>query len=448
MIDIAKWCEKVPVLEDVIQYKETVWFNPDIAESRSILSSLPLSTEDIEEAEARLERFRPYIAAMFPETRGDNGLIESPLVPIPEMQRKLSATSGIILPGNMILKCDNLLPISGSVKARGGIYEVLKYAEKVATGNNILKPNDNYISLAGKDAKNLLSGYRIAVGSTGNLGLSIGIMGAKLGFEVFVHMSSDAREWKKRLLKGAGVRVIEYDGDYSKAVAGGRLQAEKDPHCHFIDDENSRDLFLGYAVAARRLMNQLGKAAIPVNKHHPLFVYLPCGVGGGPGGIAFGLKQLFGDDVHCFFGEPTHSPCMLLGLCTGLHDKVSVRDFGLDNITAADGLAVGRPSGFVGKLMTNLIDGVYSVDDDQLFRYLALLADSEGIRMEPSALAGIPGPVRILGAPGYLKLHGMEKILKKATHIVWGTGGSMVPPTEMEEYYQKGKQLIITGKCR
>ena len=440
-MDIAKWCEKVPILEDVIQYKETFWLNPEIAESRSILPSLPLGKEDIDEAEARLKRFRPYIAATFPETSADNGLIESPLLPIPAMQRKLSAISGVLLRGNMMLKCDNQLPVSGSVKARGGIYEVLKYAEEIAIRNRCLMQDDNYIRLAEKEIRKLFSGYRIAVGSTGNLGLSIGIMGARLGFEVFVHMSSDAREWKKRLLKEVGVKVIEYDGDYSKAVAGGRLQAEKDPQCHFVDDENSRDLFLGYAVAARRVIKQLETAAIPVNKHHPLFVYLPCGVGGGPGGIAFGLKQLFGDDVHCFFAEPTHSPCMLLGLCTGLHDKVSVSDFNLDNITAADGLAVGRPSGLVGSLMAKLIDGVYSVDDDQLFRYLALLADNEGIRMEPSALAGIPGPLRILGNPGYQKLHDLKGTLDRATHIAWGTGGSMVPPAEMEEYYQRGKQF-------
>jgi len=192
---------------------------------------------------------------------------------------------------------------------------------------------------------------------------------------------------------------------------------------------------MGYSVAAFRLKKQLDAAGITVDRKHPLYVYLPCGVGGAPGGITFGLKHVFGDNVHCYFAEPTHSPCMLLGLMTGEHERISVGDFGIDNITDADGLAVGRPSGLVGRLLECLISGVITVDDGDLYEFLALLKDSEGIKVEPSAAAGFAGPLQLKRFKGSHERIG-------ASHIVWATGGLFVPETQMGAFYEKGKELI------
>lgn len=439
---LEAWYASHPLLSELLALRETAWFNPAIAPTATALADVGLTANDVAEASARLQRFAPYLAKVFPETAAAGGIIESPLVPLPTLGRQLLDEIGVAAGGALWLKADNQLPISGSIKARGGIHEVLKHAEDLALQAGLIRPGDDYAALASDAARAFFGRYRIAVGSTGNLGLSIGIVSARLGFQATVHMSADARQWKKDRLRASGVTVVEYASDYSVAVAQGREQAASDPNCYFVDDENSPQLFLGYAVAAERLARQFEQAGIQVDAEHPLFVYLPCGVGGGPGGVAFGLKLAFGDAVHCLFAEPTHSPCMLLGVYSGLHDAVSVQDFGIDNVTAADGLAVGRPSGFVGRAMQRLIDGYYTVTDETLSRLLASAWELEQVRLEPSALAGMPGLQRVLRAPDYLQRIGVDPArLARATHLVWGTGGSMVPDAEFAAYLAQGRAL-------
>ena len=420
-----------PLITRLSQCEESVWINEYKEDFASASARAELTEADIADASARLLRFASYFRCVFPETEKTGGLLESPIKRIDSMKAALEERYSCMIGGDLWIKLDSHLAVSGSIKARGGIYEVLCVAEEIAIREGGLKLTDDYAVLADEKYREIFAKYSIAVGSTGNLGLSIGIISAKLGFRVTVHMSADAREWKKAMLRSKGVTVIEYESDYSVAVENGRKEAEKDPKCHFVDDENSRSLFLGYSVAAERLKVQLDKEGIVISEENPLHVYLPCGVGGGPGGVAFGLKHQFGDNVHCYFAEPTHSPCMILGMATGLHNEISVNDIGIDNKTIADGLAVGRASGFVGKFMLPFIDGCYTVEDGRMSAMLSMLADSEGIRLEPSALAGMLGAVALYRESGKPT---------KGIHLAWATGGSMVPEAELEKYYLEGKR--------
>ena len=397
-----------------------------------------ISLADVRAAQARFERFAPLLARLFPELEASGGRIESSLLAAPDMQGALGISSEA---GSLWIKGDHGLPVAGSIKARGGIHEVLEFAESLALEHGVVTIDDDYRVLAEAPARALFGRYQVAVGSTGNLGLSIGVMASALGFRAAVHMSADAKEWKKARLRARGVEVVEHAGDYASAVAAGRRNAASDPFCYFVDDERSLSLMLGYGAAALHLQEQFAAAGIRVDAAHPLFVYLPCGVGGAPAGIAFGLRQLYGPHVHAFFAEPTQSPCFLVEM---LSPGASVYDFGLTNRTEADGLAVPQASELAAEAMRPLLGGVYTVRDDTLFADLHRVREAEGLRIEPSAAAGFSGPQMLTqSAAGrtYLAQHHLDGVMPHATHLVWTTGGLFVPPEEYARFAERGAAL-------
>ena len=73
----ADWIAAYPVVSDLCALKETAWVNPDKLPFAQAAAACPLTFADIEDAAARLERFAPYLAAVFPETAATGGIIES-----------------------------------------------------------------------------------------------------------------------------------------------------------------------------------------------------------------------------------------------------------------------------------------------------------------------------------------------------------------------------------
>ncbi|NMG45656.1 D-serine ammonia-lyase [Aromatoleum toluvorans] len=431
-----------PALLAQLQSRQPLlWLNPRLGQA--LPASAP-STELIAAAEARLARFEPLMATLFPELASSNGHVESQLTPAAALREALAGDDGA--GGAWFVKRDDELPVAGSIKARGGFHEVLAFAEAVATEHGLLAAGADPRILATAAARALFSRYTVSVGSTGNLGLSIGVMAAALGFDAVVHMSADAKAWKKDRLRQRGVRVVEHVGDYAAAVAAGREEAKASSRSHFVDDESSALLFFGYAAAARHLARQLAAAGRVVDAVHPLFVYIPCGVGGAPGGITYGLKALFGDHVHCFFAEPVAAPCMLVQLASGGDAPVSVYDIGLDNRTDADGLAVGQASHLVSPLMASQLAGVFTVPDDQLYLHLLALKTSLGVEVEPSAAAGVAGPGWLRDSAegrAYVREHGLD--LRAATQVIWLTGGSLVPREELRRFQAHAATLAGPG---
>lgn len=397
----------------------TVWINPRLRPAAGALASLPLQWADVAQAVERWRRFSPLLALLFPELATAAGCIESPLLPLtPSLAQRVAGR-----PGGIYLKADHLLPLTGSVKARGGVYEVLWYAEQVAMAAGL--PGD-YREFAEAAWRERFAACTLVVGSTGNLGYSVGVMARALGFAAEVHMSSDASAWKKQRLRALGVEVVEHAADYTAAVAAARASAGRRARCHFVDDETSRQLFLGYAASCIELRTQLEGAGVLVDPMHPLTVYLPCGVGGAPGGIAFGLKHVFGDAVHCIFVEPVESPCMLVQLASESIESVSVYDVGRSNRTVQDGLACAAASLLAAAMMRELVSGIVTVTDDQSLEWVRTAWRDSRLRLEPSAAAALAAVAPSMRSTG---LRGPPP----GTDLIWTTGGGLLPDAVFED---------------
>lgn len=363
------------------------------------------------------EGYRQLAAEVF------DGMPASELRRIETFQIAASRIMAGSLPGMWYAKPDNELPISGSVKIRGALYEVLKYARSLTDGP--LKDAD-------------FTGRTISVASTGNLGLSVGLTARTLGFGVRVYMSREAVAWKADMLRAQGAEVILVDGDYSRAVSICREDSQRAGH-YFVDDERSELLYRGYACAAV----EIAESDVVKNSEAPVCVYLPCGVGNAPAGIAAGLKALLGERVHVFLAEPVEVPSVLVGLATGKRDETDVYEYGRSGRTVADGLACPRMSGKAAPILEQCVSGIYTVEDDKMLGLLKLVGECENIRIEPSAAASLLGMMKLYYTGegiGYLRDAGVISNMDESIHISWLTGGGLLPEEEYQKLYQIGEE--------
>lgn len=224
----------------------------------------------VKAASARMLRFMPYLEKEFPATASRKGIIESELAQcrLPETDMPETNRAEEKLP---LVKKDSSLPVTGHVEDRGGIYAVLKIAEDLAVKAGMILPSESRIKFADREFRDFFSQYLICVKPDAGLSKesqerlynSIDTIAKSLGFEVGCECGEE--------------------------------------NCIEIGESMIEDMFMGYAAAALRLKVQLSKLGRTVDEEHPLLVYLPCENEIAAGGIAFGLKQVFGDLVQCFF---------------------------------------------------------------------------------------------------------------------------------------------------
>jgi D-serine dehydratase len=82
------------------------------------------------------------------------------------------------------------------------------------------------------------------------------------------------------------------------------------------------------------------------------------------------------------------------------------------------------------------LQGIATFDDDRVLAYTAEMMDTQQMQLEPSATAGFAA-VRM--AQPYLA---SRYPMAHANHIVWATGGMLMPASEHERNYALGKAIL------
>ena len=85
-----------------------------------------------------------------------------------------------------------------------------------------------------------------------------------------------------------------------------------------------------------------------------------------------------------------------------------------------------------------------------MFQHLALAHDAAGLRIEPSAAAGFSGPGMLTSTAegrAWLQAHNLTPHMAQATHLVWTTGGLLVPDSEYALFLQRGRTLPPTASA-
>lgn len=202
------------LLAQLQSHSPTLWLNPH---QGMPLPDFAPTAADLADADARLRRCAGLLAELFAELRPSGGLIASPLQPAEPLKR--AARAGHAQAGAWYVKRDDALPVAGSIKARGGFHEVLALAESIAERHGLAGADTDRRALASGAARARFARHTVMVGSTGNLGLSIGMLASALGFRTVVHMSADAKAWKKARLRTRGVEVVEHAGDFRRRAS-------------------------------------------------------------------------------------------------------------------------------------------------------------------------------------------------------------------------------------
>lgn len=313
----------------------------------------------------------------------------------------------------------------GSFKALGGAYAVLRLVAR------------QYQSLHGKQIsladvrngahKDFTGKMVVTTATDGNHGRSVAWGAQNAGCVCRIYIHREVSEGRKQAMEAYGAEVIRIDGDYDESV---RLcAAESADNGWFVVSDTSyenymsvpRDVMAGYTVIASEVLQQI---------QQPLtHVFIQAGVGGLAAAICAGLwMETNTDRPRMVIVETEHADCWLQSIKAGHPVPVTI-----SHETVMAGLSCGEVSQLAWDVLSNCIDDVITLGDDQVAPAMRLFADAEmsDEKIEAGECA-VPGALALMAVCADAELKAQLNITADSHILLLGCEGA----TDQQVYQQ------------
>ncbi len=257
-----------------------------------------------------------------------------------------SLTLSKMIGANVYLKLENLQK-TGSFKVRGAYYAIWR------------SKRENDFSLC-------------VTASSGNHAQGVAYASHSLGLSSIVVMPIHTPMIKVRSTEGYGAKVILYGDTYDEAYEKATSIAEE-RNALFVHPFNDPKVIAGQGTIGLELLRDLDRIDS---------VIVPVGGGGLISGIATVLKKRR-RGIKIYGVQASGSNAIYLSLKHG-------RLITLDRVsTIADGVMVKTPGDLTFKLISELVDDVVLVDDDEIVRAILFLMERCKTVAEPAGAMSI-----------------------------------------------------------
>ena len=253
---------------------------------------------------------------------------------------------GIAPECELYLKPENL-QITGSFKVRGAAYKLSQLtAEEKARG--------------------------VIACSAGNHAQGVALAAAKSGVQSLICLPDSAPISKVEATKGYGAQVclVEgvYDDAYNKALA---LQAQRG--CTFVHPFDDENVIAGQGTIALEILADLDNIDA---------IIVPVGGGGLISGIAYTVKQIR-PSIKVYGVQAAGAPSMVNSIRDGAVEA-------LDAVTTiADGIAVKQPGENTFRLVSEYVDDLALVTDDEVASAILALIEKQKMIAEGAGAVSV-----------------------------------------------------------